>query len=70
MTIAYETDRPVDYEVRGGVAWIMMNRPRFHNAQNSQMTYALDDCFTRAVNDESVQGYRIRRTRQKLLRGP
>jgi enoyl-CoA hydratase len=55
MTAIYETERPVEYETKGGVAWIMMNRPRFHNAQNSQMTYALDECFTRAVNDDSVK---------------
>lgn len=51
----YETDAPVLYESSNGVAWIMMNRPRYNNAQNSQMTYALDDAFQRAVNDDSVK---------------
>jgi len=51
----YETDEPVLYRVEGAVAWISMNRPRFHNAQNSQMTYALDDAFSRAVNDDAVK---------------
>jgi hypothetical protein len=41
--ITYETDEPVLYEVADGVAWITMNRPGFNNAQNGQMTYALDD---------------------------
>ena len=53
--ITYETDQPVLYRVEGAVAWISMNRPRFNNAQNSQMTYALDDAFRRAVDDEAVK---------------
>ncbi|WP_308036632.1 enoyl-CoA hydratase [Actinoplanes sp. DH11] len=42
------------HETRGPVALITMNRPRYRNAQNSAMTYALDDAFTRAVDDPSV----------------
>lgn len=53
--IVYETDEPVRYEVQGQTAWITLNRPRFNNAQNSQMTYALDDAFQRAVNDDAVK---------------
>ena len=53
--IVYETDEPVLYEVADGVAWVTMNRPRFHNAQNSQMTYALDAAFRRAVDDAGVK---------------
>ena len=52
--ITYETDEPVLYEVAGGVAWITMNRPAFNNAQNGQMTYALDDAFARATQDDAV----------------
>lgn len=52
--VTYETDEPVLYRVAEGVAWITMNRPAFHNVQNSQMTYALDDAFRRAIDDESV----------------
>lgn len=55
VDITYETDSPILYEVADGVAWIMMNRPDFNNAQNGQMTYALDDAFQRAVNDDSVK---------------
>lgn len=51
----YETDEPVLYEAAGGVAWITMNRPKFNNAQNGQMTYALDDAFNRAVSDDAVR---------------
>ncbi len=31
---------------------LTMNRPRYHNAQNSKMTYALDAAFRRAVEDD------------------
>ena len=46
----YETAEPILFEVVDGVAWITMNRPSFNNAQNGQMTYALDDAFQRATN--------------------
>jgi len=53
-SIDYETDSPVTYTVENRTAWVMMNRPRFNNVQNSQMTYALDDAFRRAVDDDGV----------------
>ena len=53
--IVYETDEPVRYEVDGAVAHVIMNRPQFNNAQNSQMTYALDAAFQQAVNDDSIR---------------
>lgn len=53
--IVYETDEPVLYETHGAVAHVIMNRPLFNNAQNSQMTYALDDAFQRAVNDDDIR---------------
>ena len=55
VDITYETDEPVLYRVEDGAAWITMNRPAFHNAQNSQMTYALDAAFQRAVSDDAVK---------------
>ena len=42
------------YTERGAVALITMNRPRYRNAQNSAMTYALDAAFARAVNDDRI----------------
>lgn len=51
----YETDEPILYETKDGVAWITLNRPEFHNVQNSQMTYALDDAFMKAVDDDAVK---------------
>ena len=51
----YETDMPIRYEADGPVAWIIMDRPQFNNAQNSQMTYALDAAFERAVADDAIK---------------
>ena len=49
------TDGPVVcFERRGPVGLVTMNRPRYRNAQNSAMTYALDDAFSRAVDDDAV----------------
>jgi len=44
----------VRYDERGRVAVITLNRPRYANAQNSAMTYALDAAFARAVNDDGI----------------
>lgn len=49
-----ETD-VVTYSQRGPIAVVTMNRPRYRNAQNSAMTYALDDAFYRAAADDSVK---------------
>jgi enoyl-CoA hydratase len=43
------------YERRGQAAVVTLNRPRYRNAQNSVMTYALDAAFERAVNDDDVR---------------
>jgi len=43
------------YETRGPVAVVTMNRPEYRNAQNSAMTYALDESFARAVDDAAVK---------------
>lgn len=48
-----ETDL-VLYEQRERVAFVTMNRPRYRNAQNAKMTYALDEAFTTATNDDAV----------------
>jgi enoyl-CoA hydratase len=47
-------EEPVLYEERGAVAVVTLNRPRYRNAQNSAMTYALDAAFARAVNTPDV----------------
>lgn len=51
----YETAEPVLYAVVDGVAVITMNRPKFANSQNTQMTYALDAAFRRAAADDAVR---------------
>ena len=43
------------YEAADGIAWITMNRPEYHNAQNGKMTYLLDDAFKAAVADDEVK---------------
>src|SRR6266516_1189213 len=45
----------VEYERKGSVALVTMNRPEYRNAQNSAMTYALDAAFVRAVDDDEVK---------------
>src|SRR5215831_14419428 len=45
----------VRYRTEGPVAITTMNRPRYRNAQNSAMTYALDEAFYRAAADDSVR---------------
>ena len=52
---ATEEQDIVLYEAREGVAWITMNRPQYHNAQNGKMTYLLDDAFKAAVADDEVK---------------
>jgi enoyl-CoA hydratase len=44
----------VQYERRGPIALVTMNRPKYGNAQNSAMTYGLDAAFYRAVADDDV----------------
>ncbi|HVQ92940.1 MAG TPA: enoyl-CoA hydratase [Mycobacteriales bacterium] len=44
----------VRYQRDGAIARITMNRPEYRNAQNSAMTYALDDAFYRAAGDDEV----------------
>jgi enoyl-CoA hydratase len=49
-----ESGPVVRYERRGRVAVVTMDRPQYRNAQNSVMTYALDDAFYRAAEDDEV----------------
>ncbi|WP_028813985.1 enoyl-CoA hydratase [Streptomyces flavidovirens] len=46
---------PVLYERRGPLAYATLNRPRYRNAQNSAMTYALDAAFYQAAADSEVK---------------
>ncbi|WP_339684558.1 enoyl-CoA hydratase [uncultured Pseudoalteromonas sp.] len=55
MSEVQTIDDVVLYEVRAQVAVITMDRPEYNNAQNSQMTYALDKAFQLACNDDEVK---------------
>ena len=67
--VVYETETPVLYETRDGVAWVTMSRPAYNNVQNSQMTYALDDAFRQAVNDDAVKVIVLRSTGKHFSAG-
>lgn len=49
------TDSPVLYAVSDGIATVTLNRPRYRNAQNSAMTYGIDEALARAVDDDDVR---------------
>lgn len=55
MRAVEESSEVVLYAVSESIATLTMNRPRYHNAQNSKMTYALDAAFRRAVDDDAVK---------------
>ena len=48
------------YEARDAIATITLNRPRYNNAQNGRMLYALDDAFKRAAGDDAVKAIVLR----------
>lgn len=45
----------VSYDVRDGIAWVMLERPESSNAQNYRLLNQLDDLFRRAVEDDAVK---------------
>ena len=53
--IALGPNAEVLYSVADGIATVTMNRPQYHNAQNSKMTYALDEAYRRAAYDDAVK---------------
>ena len=48
------------YARHGAVAVISLNRPRYRNAQNAELLYALDDAFRRAASDMEVTAIVLR----------
>ncbi len=50
-----QAEQVVVTERSGAVEVVRMNRPEYRNAQNSAMTYALDDAFMRAAADDEVK---------------
>ncbi|MFJ6565279.1 enoyl-CoA hydratase [Streptomyces sp. NPDC091412] len=69
MADATHRSDPITYEQRDSIALITLNRPEYRNAQNSAMTYALDDAFSRAVNDDSVRAIVLRGAGQHFCAG-
>lgn len=55
MSTDASRDEVVRYERDATLARITLNRPEYGNAQNSKMTYALDDAFYRASADDEVK---------------
>ena len=49
------TDTPVLYSASDGIATVTLNRPNYSNAQNSAMTYGIDEALARAVDDDEVR---------------
>ena len=45
----------VTYTVGEGVAWVLLNRPQYGNAQNYRLLNQLDAAFKRAVEDDGVK---------------
>ena len=45
----------ITYEVKDAVAWVMLNRPQYGNAQNYRLLNQLDAAFKRAVEDDGVK---------------
>lgn len=43
------------YETREAIAIVTLNRPEYRNAQNVAMTMALDDAYSRAVEDDEIK---------------
>ena len=55
VDIVYEEENPVIYKKKDNIAFLTLNRTKYHNSQNSQMLYALDDAFLRATSDDGVK---------------
>ena len=55
VDIVYEEENPVIYIKKDNIAFLTLNRTKYHNSQNSQMLYALDDAFLKATSDDGVK---------------
>lgn len=65
----YEENEPVLYEINGPVAYLTLNRSKYHNSQNAQMLYALDDAFFKATGDDDVKVIVLRASGQHFSAG-
>ena len=55
VDVVYEEESPVIYQKKDNIAFLTLNRTKYHNSQNSQMLYALDDAFLKATSDDGVK---------------
>ncbi|MDA8888201.1 enoyl-CoA hydratase [Hellea sp.] len=55
VDVVYEEENPVIYLKKDNIAFLTLNRTKYHNSQNSQMLYALDDAFLKATSDDGVK---------------
>jgi enoyl-CoA hydratase len=55
VDVVYEEEDPVIYQKKDNIAFLTLNRTKYHNSQNSQMLYALDDAFLKATSDDGVK---------------
>ena len=55
VDVVYEEENPVIYQKKDNIAFLTLNRTKYHNSQNSQMLYALDDAFLKATSDDGVK---------------
>lgn len=49
-----DNSAPILYDLTDGIVTITLNRPEYHNAQNLEMLYALDDAFYRFAQDDDA----------------
>ena len=47
VSTAGSEPRFLDYEVKGAVAWIMLDRPHYANSQNYRLLNQLDDALSK-----------------------
>ena len=57
MTMTQQAPDPqfVSYAVDGAVAWVMLDRAQYSNAQNYRLLNQLDEAYRRAVEDPEVK---------------
>lgn len=57
MTMTQQAPDPqfVSYSVEGPVAWVMLDRAQYSNAQNYRLLNELDEAYRRAVEDPEVK---------------
>ena len=55
VDVVYEEENPVIYQKKDNIAFLTLNRTKYHNSQNSQILYTLDDAFLKATSDDGVK---------------